>query len=838
MNGLAHTEATTVTTGEIHRIPLPGCTPAPLASYLKGLAVLRLVAEQADPDVRGWWEQDQFWLQSRLSMDELQAFFLHEYEPTPILSPWSGRAGFLEGEAEGERSTRKGAVILREVETSQAARFEQYRTLVDHARANDTLAEMDRIRAEQNRLMGEQKRKGVTAAEKAAIDERLKALGAREKALKDVLLASLRADLPEETVGWIDTCFAIADDIRAGALLGTGGNEGSMDFSINHLETLLKMFDKDTGEPGPGLEAALYGTLTSEAVRQWDGVNPGLLAPASLGGPNMGAGFEGALHENPWDAVLMLEGALLFSATVTRRHGASPGGGLSFPFALGAVNAGHGGVSRGETSRPEIWAPLWEAPATLDEVAALFAEGRMTVGRRPARNALDAARAVARLGADRGIRSFQRFGFYERRGQGYYVTVPLERRFASSRPAARLVDDIAGWLTQFRRMADAKGTPARLISLIRAVEDAVFRVTGGEVEDAQTVQSLLAALGAAQLYLADSPKAREVCPPVPRLSFRWVELANDESDEFRLALGLAALHGFRSPTAGSVSATLPMAIHLAPLKMLGVDRERGTVASESPEPRSETPRTSSDALNDQTGQPSTLTQSEDQMGKQRTIAWRPTWEPTWDTTSKALNRVVWGPGSLDENLGSILQRRVLEADVLQLIDKPFASTVDVSMHAVAGWLHDELDRRKVARLLPGLSLATVPAGRMRVRRGEAGATWLLPMAYVLLKPLFCTNEQLRRAGVIARDSSLPLPPEVAAHLAAGRLDDALRVAGRRLRMVGLGSRLPPVSGAGVDVRTLTAALMAPISDAALKALARLIQGKDEQENSRSGDDVS
>lgn len=785
MSDLARVTDTSVrhSHGEKHTIQLAGCAPVPLASYLKALGIFRLVAEQQDTDAQGWWQSEQFFLRSRLSMEDLQHFFLYEYEPTPILSPWSGRAGFLEGEADGSVSTRKGARILRELESSTAQRFQGYRALVTQARANGTLAEMDRIKAEQNHLKAERKKKGVTAAERAAIDERMKALDLREKTLKEMLLGTLRAELPEATVDWIDTCFAVADDIRAGALLGTGGNEGSMDFSINHLDTLLQMFDRETGRPRAGLQAVLMGALTGETVQQWDGVNPGLLAPSSLGGPNMGAGFEGALHENPWDAVLMLEGALLFSATVTRRHGASPGGGLSFPFALAAVNAGHGGVSRVESSRPEIWAPLWEAPAILDELTALFAEGRITIRRRPARNALDAARAVSQLGVDRGIRAFQRFGFFERRGQGYYVTVPLERRRASAKPKAALIDelDTQGWLTNFRRLATAKGTPARLLSLIRGVEDAIFQVTGSHGDDTHAVQTLLAALGAAQLYLAHSPKARETCSPVPPLRERWVDAADDGSQEYRLAVALAGLHGKATSADGRAVATLPMAVHFAPLEM---------------------------------------------------PAW---WTAAWDTTSQATNRVVWGPGVLELNLFNVMRRRAVEANMrgvgrsrsLRLSDKPFASWSAVPLSTVDAWLQHEIDGRKLERLLPALSLVELrPDANQFCTPERSDGTGLLPLSYMVLKLLFCTDEQLRRAGVMPKDVSLPLLPEISLHLAAGRVDDALRVAMRRLRMFDLATQFRQVTAVGMDARTLMAGLLIPITDAGLRKIVRALQEND------------
>jgi len=37
------------------RLMLAGCTPEPLAAYVESLAVLRLVAQQADAAARGFW---------------------------------------------------------------------------------------------------------------------------------------------------------------------------------------------------------------------------------------------------------------------------------------------------------------------------------------------------------------------------------------------------------------------------------------------------------------------------------------------------------------------------------------------------------------------------------------------------------------------------------------------------------------------------------------------------------------------------------------------------------------------------------------------------------------
>jgi CRISPR-associated protein Csx17 len=82
-----------------HRIALRGCSPEPMAAYLKALGVLRLVSEQEDQEARAWWRGDTFWLESSLDEDGLVRFFLDRYSPTPIVGPWNGGSGFYEGDS-------------------------------------------------------------------------------------------------------------------------------------------------------------------------------------------------------------------------------------------------------------------------------------------------------------------------------------------------------------------------------------------------------------------------------------------------------------------------------------------------------------------------------------------------------------------------------------------------------------------------------------------------------------------------------------------------------------------------------------------------------------------
>src|SRR5262249_33545165 len=79
-------------------LPLDGCTPVPLAHYLKALGILRLVAGQHDPHAKGFWKNDTFHLVSILDHQALLDFFLYEYRPTPIIAPWNGGSGFHPGD--------------------------------------------------------------------------------------------------------------------------------------------------------------------------------------------------------------------------------------------------------------------------------------------------------------------------------------------------------------------------------------------------------------------------------------------------------------------------------------------------------------------------------------------------------------------------------------------------------------------------------------------------------------------------------------------------------------------------------------------------------------------
>ncbi len=742
-------------------LTLDGCRPTPLASYLKALGVLRLVAEQVDRAARGSWRGERFQLKTALDRDGLCRFFLEDYAPTPIIAPWNGGSGFYPRDAK-DGITAIGA--------SASIRFNRYRGAI----------------ALGTRLIAERR-----------LTERPTDLA------KSALIAGVRAEADETTVSWLDAAVALTLDRTAfPPLLGTGGNDGRLDFTNNFMQRLTELIDPNTGcarvKSRPVLENALFASptvgLSSAAIGQF--------SPGAAGGVNSTSGYEGVARVNGWDYVLMLEGALIFAGGVSRRLEGSNQAYLSYPFTVRAAGAGFGTASLEEQadSRGELWVPLWDRPATLAEVRVLFREGRLSLGTRPARDGLDAARAVARLGADRRVRSFERYGFVKRQGLAY-LAAPLGRRLVTPNPAGELVSDLdkGRWLDRLRSSVTGPETAAGFRNTVRGLEDSLFDLVG-RPQEPLLVQAVLIAVGRLGRLIADRPKLQESLHPPPHLSRAWIAAADNSSREFRLA---AALAGLRAKLSEQGSAN------------------KADVA--------EAPATGADQAATRYGL--YMRQHLAPLDPSRPVDY-----PAW-SAEKGGALAVWGSGGLIDNLCAVAQRRLLEGS--RLPDKPFSASVAVSdgtavpvavdSDGIAAFLEaSEGFDEGVANLMAGLAWVE-PAplgGKLQVAA--------LPFAYVALKPMFATRAAFARLDRELPD--MPIPPALPALLISGQVEDALRLGQERARASGLPTPfLSPRRNGAVrrpfDIRfgrRLLAALIIPVMDGVLHACLNQAYPSDEE----------
>jgi len=692
----------------IHVHRLAGCAPQPLAHYLKALGVLRLVAGK-DPAVRAFWKDDVFVLVTALDSAALGRFFLDDYTPTPILAPWNRGSGFYPKDA------KHG---IDPISSSPSARFAPYREAIE--------------------------------VSKKLVDGR-EALTKEEKYR---LLQDCRRHLHGAALDWLNAAVVLTGEDGASypALLGTGGNDGRLDFTNNQMQRLVALFDPGTGahqaEAAGFLDASLFGRST-----------PGLPELA------IGQFLPGSHGVNPWDFVLMLEGAILFQVAAVRRL---DGAGLpqaAAPFAVRGQAGGYASAcAADESARGEQWMPLWNGPASIAEVRSLFVEGRLQAGGERAHKTLDAARAVARLGVARGVGAFVRFGYIERNGQAN-LAVPLGRWQVKMEPRIRLLDQIDPWVDQLRRAARGNTAPASVERSLRAVEAAMLAVCRGSTSERW--QRVLLALAEAEDLLTARPKATAEArlQPLPSLSPEWLDVADDGSEDVRIARAIASQTGpLDRRTAASFG---PVRAHCLPL-----------------DPRSGFTR--------------------------------------FATAEAGLlhdPRVVWTGRDLVSDLGQIALRRVMEhqrfgSDAFPLRGRAFATLDDVAL-----FLRGSLDETRIA----GLARAFMAVDWPTVPRPSEPPRPQHPSALHAIFRLAYAPELVRaRTREGTRELDPRCDPGPIRLLLAGRLEAAAEAALRRLATRGVRSKIRHAVGSPALAARLAASLAIPVAPLDLGRLLLLV----------------
>lgn len=500
----------------MNQIHLHGCRAEPLLSYLAGLGVVRLVAEQITSDVSARWDDDHLVIAAQDVSDTKLIDYLDEaYRPTPLVAPWNGRGGFQDGK---ERPSEK---IVKRVEGSDAKRLGPYRKAIGVAR--DTWEE-----ARIHKLIDDGK---ISNKNKARFVE------------------LCRAKFPDEALAWLDASVVLLDDDIDFPLIlgGAGGVIGSLDASFTFLKCLedLGVLDSQASESKQESQrqyrrSLLFHALFRDSEVQLRSDSVGQFDPGGVGGPNSSSTGDANPLSNPWSFVLAMEGAMVFSSAAARRLSAESQTGsskVSMPFTVAATGVGYGSAAESEDPRGELWAPLWRDEMSYLEIRNFISEGRSQWGRNQARSGLDFVRAAATLGVDRSVSEFVRYLISVRHGQNM-LAVPIGRYKVANRvrPEADLLRQLDGWVGRARSSQAPGGVSAALSALDRA--QFAVATHGG----ARRLQTVLAALAEAEQAVSRSPKYRDERRPVGGLSAQeWLPLLDDGSAEFRIAVGLASL---------------------------------------------------------------------------------------------------------------------------------------------------------------------------------------------------------------------------------------------------------------------------------------------------------
>ena len=748
------------------RAYLAGCRPEPMASYLKALAVLRLVSEQADRGAAGWWGESGFWLESKLDEVELENFFLRAYRPTPVVAPWNGGSGFYEGDrTDGldqimhSDSPRFGAykeairaiqqfpempdrelsvgVMLSRVEANAKEKQAQLALEVRKKLAGMELPKdpLSMGLEEFERWKESLPKKSVEfeAAKKllAALRKLRTAAKRTGGASKEELVRVCRNRLDDVVIDWLDAAIVLRSDASLAypPILGTAGNEGRLDYTNNFMCRLAELLLEENPMAAPLLANALFGRrtsgLTASTVGQHD--------PGRAGGFNQGPGIEHSkIPTNPWNFVLTIEGAIAWAAGVGRRQSVGGSRVASSPFTVEAKAIGYSssGTGDGDSVRGEIWAPLWGRQSSYEEIRFLLREGRAEIGRKEACDGLQFAQAAASLGVDRGVTQFVRYELLKRRGDSF-VALPAGRFPVRGWREVDLLTDLDPLLTS----RPGKDEPGQATSLVRGVESAVyeFLLHGGALR----MQRIVAAAGRLERFARFERGGRFKRPRIT-LRAEWLAAADDGSTEFRLAAALASLSP--DPPLGSFQSNL------------------------------------------EDGQES-----------------------------------AWRGGNLAGRLASVLRRRTMDAARLGAKCRGLRAGLCVEHEDACAVLDSGLDESYLEDLLFGLcligwrSLAAKPDVRERLREvWRQPADRRVPREWRLLKLLFLPAPVVYEG----KEITVKAEPSLPALLEAGRIREACSLAQRRLRAAGVAPIEADFEGANLDGVRLAASLLIPVGNVA------------------------
>lgn len=478
-------------------VVLGGCTATPFGAYLKALGVFRLVAEQSDPNARAHWDGDTPVLSSTLDNQALLDFFLTSYRPTPILAPWNRGSGFY-------KKDRK--IGIDAIAQSADPRFAEYRCAIESLRSLDAVLQGDADKLEKN----------------------------AEEQRRLAILVACRNRLPDRAVEWIDAAVGIAaDGDRSFApVLGTGGNEGRLDYTNNFMERLANLLLAP--DPIVPVRSLLSNSLFNSQTEGMQSAAAGQYDPGRAGGSNQGQGISSESPTNPWDLILTLEGAVAWASGLYRRQGVSYRSFLCSPFTVRSVRVGYASASGGDEARAEVWTPLWPRPAAYPEVKALLREGRSSVNGRPAETGLQFAEAVCSLGVDRGIDRFVRYNLLKRRGDSY-VALPVGIFPVSHRQNSDRIRELSSVLDAI----DQKPLPSACEDLRRSVDKAIYEaLLRDRQQDLRAVVAALGRLLRRMVTVADLALPRPALP-----ASDWLSACGSlDSAETRLAAAIASIY--------------------------------------------------------------------------------------------------------------------------------------------------------------------------------------------------------------------------------------------------------------------------------------------------------
>lgn len=535
------------------KITIPGCNPEPLSSYLKALGLFRIISLQASENTTASWESNNFVLETELDRQQLLSFILNEYKPSSVISPWNkGSFIFIHRRSNG---------IYRDIMSSNDPRVKPIQEDIDRLERMPSLSYMhDTLKEFNNRFIQniDNKKKDIQEILKVinnimpgneeiqistlysnGVKEVQKAVDYFEKNVLDLkrVIAESRATLSDNFVEWADACVILDPDIKkiTAPLLGTGGNEGSLEYGTKFMTYVYEMLLKNKKISRELLESGLFGTDTQNLRKD----NIGKFYPGKSGGYNQGNAIESKeFFINPWEYILLIEGLFLWSNSISKRNNPNAKNYLMSPFTVNLFQAGYPSSEVGGAKSSETWIPIWENPIHIQELYTLFATGRAVFTNKDAKTGLEFTQAVKTFGVDRGIKQFIRYITAIRKGIGNFLSIPVSTLNIDYNEKVIHSREINSIISSFKN-SRPQNPPASYENILRSLNNAAYNFTLHT--DVISAQKILIACGLAEVYA--SSNTNNFKRPLGTLNPIWIQYAYDNTPEFRIALAIASING-------------------------------------------------------------------------------------------------------------------------------------------------------------------------------------------------------------------------------------------------------------------------------------------------------
>lgn len=466
---------------------------------------------------------------------------------------------------------------------------------------------------------------------------------------------------------------------------------------------------------------------------------------------------------SPWLMVLACEGVPFLAGGSSRRLGARARAVGAFPFVTNAAASETSGQAERDTA--ELWAPIWERPMAVSEVATLFRRGRAELAARSVETPAAFASAILRRGVDAGVVEFRRFVLGWTTARDY-----VEPRFQGAVATPSSHSPTAGALSQalerVTMLIEHRGFPrdGKRFAGIRGPIEAALLDVAAEPNRSEAAIALLDAVAGALDRIDRNRSFRKGKVRWEALPLEWLpSLFADERPgvEARLALSLVS--------------TFPTARPFATYRF-GVEWKYGPTYAHY------------------------------------THAERP---PA---------RWVWGPGELARVLGAVLSRRLLDQESNSDKAPRGRALLPATTSQVSQWLAGEVDESLVSAWLSRLALfdwRRVPQEVRALTHGEVhpprvdGELALLGLLQPLVDQRPLVVGSLSPTDLLS-DETGARTTDVARSLVtlirSGNLDAAVRLASGRYAMARARLASFDVPWRARDSERLVAALLFTIPD--------------------------